>query len=127
MPFYYEIDKIKYKESLKSTKNKKLYLNDKIYILLKMSIFGRNYITMLLYEFIIYIIFISIKNTEIIHTILLLPILFFNKTLKSIIISIRINFKQFFVTFFLIFLIIYVFSNVYFFFHFCSYILIYSI
>ena len=117
LPFYYEIDKIKYKESLKSTKNKKLYLNDKIYILLKMSIFGRNYITMLLYEFIIYIIFISIKNTEIIHTILLLPILFFNKTLKSIIISIRINFKQFFVTFFLIFLIIYVFSNVYFFFH----------
>ena len=72
---------------------------------------------MFLYEFFVCILCLSIKNSEIIYTLLLLPILFISKTLKSIIISIRLNFKQFCLTLFLAFFIIYIFSNLYFFFH----------
>jgi hypothetical protein len=117
LPLYFQIDQIKYKELLKINKNKKLNLYDKIYVLFNMCIFGRNYISMFLYEFFVCILCLSIKNSEIIYTLLLLPILFISKTLKSIIISIRLNFKQFCLTFFLAFFIIYIFSNLYFFFH----------
>ena len=114
---YYQIDQIKYKEAFKISKNKKLKIQDKINIIFKMCIFGRNYISMIIYEFIVCIFFITIKNSQIINAILLFPILYLSKTLKSIIISVQLNYKQFLVTFFLIFIIIYVFSNLYFFFH----------
>ena len=48
---------------------------------------------------------------------MLLPILYINKTLKSIIISIKLNYRQFCLTFCLAFFIIYIFSNLYFFFY----------
>ena len=116
LPLYYQIDQIKYKEEYKTNKNKKLSFIDKIYILVKMSIFDRNYISMFIYELIVCILCISIKNTGIIQSFLLLPILYINKTLKSIIISVQLNYKQFLLAMSLSFLIIYVFSNIYFFF-----------
>ena len=116
LPLYYQIDQIKYKEEYKTNKNKKLSFIDKIYILFKMSIFDRNYILMFIYELIVCILCISIKNTGIIQSFLLLPILYINKTLKSIIISIKLNYKQFLLAMSLCFLISYAFSNIYFFF-----------
>ena len=117
LPLYYRIDQIKYKESFKIYKNKKILLYDKIYILFKMSIFGRNYISMLIYEFFICIICLLFKDNIIAFAFLLLPIFFINRTLKILLISIKINYSQFLLTFFLAFFIIYIFSNMYFFFY----------
>ena len=117
LPLYYRIDQIKYREIFKIYKNRKLCFYDKIYILFKMNFFGRNYIFLLIYEFIINIICLSIKNSHIIYSFLLLPIFYLNKTLKNIMTSIRLNFIQFCLTFCLAFIIIYIFSNFYFFFY----------
>ena len=95
LPLYYLIDQIKYKEQYKSNKNNKLTFCDKIYILFKMSIFDRNYILMFIYELIVCILCLSIKKSGIMQSFLLLPILYINKTLKSIIISVQLNYNQF--------------------------------
>ena len=116
LPLYFKIDQIKYREIFKINKNKKLCLSDNIYVLFKMGLFDRNYISMLLYEFIISIISITIEQSEIIFAFLLLPILIINKTLKNIMISVKLNYKPFFLTFCLAFIIMYIFSNIYFFF-----------
>ena len=116
LPLYYREDKINYREIFKKDKHKKLNIFEKIYVLIKMCIFGRNYINMLIYEFILCIICLSIKRSEILYPFLIFPIIFINKTLKNITISIRLNFKQFCLTFCFAFIIIYVFSNLYFFF-----------
>ena len=116
LPLYYKIDQIKYKEMNKINKNKKLYILDKLYVLFRMSFIDRNYISMLIYEFVIGIICISSNRSEIIYAFLLLPILVINKTLKNIMISIKLNYRQFTLTFCLAFIIMYIFSNVYFFF-----------
>jgi hypothetical protein len=115
LPLYYKIDQIKYKE-IHLSKNKKLSFYDKIYILFKMGFFDRNYISMLMYEFIVNVICVVIKRTEMIYAFLLLPILYINKILKNIMISIRLNYHQFLLTFFLVFILAYIFSNFYFFF-----------
>jgi len=115
LPLYYKIDQIKYKE-IHICKNKKLSFYDKIYILFKMGFFDRNYISMLIYEFIINILCVAIKRSEIIYAFLLLPILFINKILKNIMISIRLNYHQFLLTFIFSFILAYIFSNFYFFF-----------
>jgi hypothetical protein len=117
LPLYYRIDSIKYREKFKIYKKKKLGFSDKLYIILKMNFFGRNYIFLLIYEFVIMIICLSIKNSEIIISFLLLPVFYLNKTLKNIISSIKLNYRQFFLTFCLTFIIIYIFSNFYFFFY----------
>ena len=116
LPLYYREDKIKYREIFKKDKSKKLNILEKLYIIIKMCIFGRNYIKMLIFEFLMCIVCLIIKRSEILYPFLVIPIIFINETLKNIIISIRLNFKQFCLTFCFAFIIIYVFSNVYFFF-----------
>ena len=116
LPLYYREDKINYREIFKKDKHKKLNIIEKIYILIKMCILGRNYIKMLIYEFILCIICLVTKRSEILYPFLIIPIIFINKTLENITISIRLNFKQFCLTFCFAFIIIYVFSNLYFFF-----------
>ena len=115
LPLYYKIDQIKYKE-IHISKNKKLSFYDKVYILLKMGLFDRNYISMLIYEFIVNIVCVSIRRSEIIYAFFLLPILTINRILKNIMISIRLNYHQFLLTFFFGFILAYSFSNLYFFF-----------
>jgi len=115
LPLYYREDKINYREIFKIDKHKKLNILEKLYVLIKMCIFGRKYIKMLIYEFILCIICLIIKRSEILYPFLIIPIIFINKTLKNITISIRLNFKQFCLTFCFAFIIIYVFSNLYFF------------
>ena len=112
LPLFYRLDKVKYKEIYK--KGNLLTLFDKIYIL-KMCIIDRDYISMLIYEFIVCSLCLIIKN-NIFYTFLLLPILFINKTLKSLIISIKLNFYQFCLTFCFAFIIIFIFSDINFFF-----------
>ena len=116
LPLYYRIDKIKYIEVFKKDKNKSLYYIEKLYIIFKMCILDRNYISILIYEFIICLLILIIKKSEIFIAFLLLPILYINKTLKSLVISIKLNFKQFFVTFIFAFMLILVFAAIYFFF-----------
>jgi len=116
LPLYYKIDQIKYKEMNNINRNKKLFFINKLYVLFRMSIIDRNYISMLIYEFVIGIICISSRRSEIIYAFLLLPILIINKTLKNIMISIKLNYRQFSLTLCLAFIIMYIFSNVYFFF-----------
>ena len=116
LPLYYREDKINYREIFKKDKSKKLNIFDKLYILIKMCVFGRNYIKMLIYEFLMCIVCLIIKRSEVLYPFLVIPVIFINRTLKNIIISIRLNFKQFCLTFCFAFIIIYVFSNLYFFF-----------
>ena len=114
LPLYYRLDKVKYRELFKKDKSKKLNILEKIYILLYMCLLQRNYIKMILYESFVCIICLII-NSEIIYGFFLLPILYLNKTLKSLVISIQLQFKQFVVTFFFTFILIYVFTNIYYF------------
>ena len=116
MPLYYRLDKVRYIETFKKDNNKKLCFLEKLYIIFKMCILGRNYISVLLYEFIICLISVLIKKSKIFIAFLLLPILYINKTLKSLVISIKLNFKQFFVTFVFCFMLIFIFADIYFFF-----------
>ena len=116
LPLYYKIDQIKYKEINKINKSKKLNFLNKLYILFRMSFIDRNYISILIYEFALGIVCITSKDSQIIYAFLLLPILFINKTLKNIMISIQLNYRQFTLTLCLAFIIMYIFSNVYFFF-----------
>ena len=80
-----------------------------------MCIIDRDYISMLIYEFIVCSLCLIIKN-NISYSLLLLPILIINKTLKSLIISIKLNFYQFCLTFCFAFIIIFIFSEINFFF-----------
>ena len=116
LPLYFKIERIKYREIFELYKKKKLYFYNKIYILIKNGFFQRNYIFMLVYDFIFSILILILKRNLIIYALLLLPILFISRTLKNILISIRLNFDEFFLTFFIAFIIMYLFSNVYFFF-----------
>ena len=71
---------------------------------------------MIIYEFFLSIVCLNIKKSEILYPFLLIPILFINKTLKNIIISIKLNLSEFSLTFCFAFIIIYIFANIYFFF-----------
>ena len=115
LPLYFKIERIKYKEIFE-LKTKKLHFYHKIYILFKNRFFQRNYIFMLVYDFVFSIIILILKRNLIIYALLLLPILLISRTLKNILVSIRLNFDEFFLTFFIAFIIMYLFSNIYFFF-----------
>ena len=116
LPLYFKIERIKYRENFEFYKKKKLYFYNKIYILFKNGFFQRNYIFMLIYDFAFSILILIFKRNIIIYSLLLLPILFISRTLKNILISIRLNYDEFFLTFFIAFIIMYLFSNIYFFF-----------
>jgi hypothetical protein len=115
LPLYFKIERIKYKEIFE-LKTKKLHFYHKIYILFKNRFFQRNYIFMLVYDFVFSIIILILKRNLIVYALLLLPILLISRTLKNILVSIRLNFDEFFLTFFIAFIIMYLFSNIYFFF-----------
>ena len=116
MPLYYRLDKIIYMEENNISDKNKLTLFDKIKIILIKSIWDRDYISTLIFEFFISLIGAIMKRGEIIYPFLLLAILDLNLDLKNIIISVKEKYKELGLTFVLMVLIMYVFSNVAFFF-----------
>ena len=118
MPLYYKIDRLKYMEENNIPNKKQLKIYQKIYIILIMTIYKRNCITTLIYEFIFSLIGAFMKRGEMIYAFLLLPIIDLNNILKNIIISMKLQYKEVCLTFFFAAIIMYVFSNlIYFFFN----------
>ena len=118
MPLYYKIDRLKYMEENNILNKKHLKFYQKIYIILVMTIYKRDYITTLIYEFIFSLIGAFMKRGEMIYAFMLLPIIDLNNILKNIIISMKLQYDDVCLTFFFASIIIYVFSNlVYFFFN----------
>ena len=118
MPLYYKIDRLKYIEENNIQNKKNLTICQKIYIIVIMTIYDRDYILTLIYEFIFSLIGAIMKRGEIIYAFLLLPIIDLNNILKNIIVSIRLRYKEVALTFLLAFIIMYLFSNMaYFFFN----------
>ena len=116
MPLYYRLDKILYMEENNISNKNKLSLFDKIKIILIKSIWDRDYISTLIFEFIISLVGAIMHRGEIIYPFLLLAILDLNLDLKNIIISVKEKYKELGLTFLLMVLIMYMFSNIAFFF-----------
>ena len=116
MPLYYRLDKIIYMEENNITDKNKLKFFDKFKIAVINTIWHRDYISTLIFEFIISLIGAIMKRGEIIYPFLLLAILDLNLGLKNIIISVQEKYKELALTFVLMVLIMYVFSNIAFFF-----------
>ena len=113
LPLYYELDKIKYYEE--NSHKKVLNLKDKLYIILIMAIYNRNYINSLIYLFVVTIFTSILKRGQIIFPFLLLAIIDLNQTLKNVILSIKLRGKEFFLCFFLAFIFMYGLANIAFF------------
>ena len=116
MPLYYKIDRLKYMEENNIPNKNNLGLFQKIYIISVMTIYNRDYISTLIYEFIFSIIGTIMKRGEIIYAFLLLPIIDLNNILKNIIVSIKLQYNEVGLTFFFAAMIIYSFSNLAYFF-----------
>ena len=102
MPLYYKIDSLKYMEENNIANKKQLKLYQKIYIILIMTIYKRQYITTLIYEFIFSLIGSIMKRGEIIHAFLLLPIIHLNNILKNILVSMKLQYNDICLTFFML-------------------------
>ena len=112
---FFKQAKIYYKE-IKKSKGNKINKFEKFYIIIQTIILRGNYIIPLIYEFFVCIMCISFKQRKIMYPLLLIPILFLNKTLKNMTRSIKINFKSFILTLMYAFIIVYIFANLTFFF-----------
>ena len=116
MPLYYKIDRLKYMEENNIQNKKNLTICQNIYIIIIMTIYDRDYILTLIYEFIFSIIGTIMERGEIIYAFLLLPIIDLNNILKNIIVSIKLQYNEVGLTFFFAAMIIYSFSNLAYFF-----------
>ena len=114
MPLYYILDKFKYIEEKKIKENQLSFWN-KAQIMIVNSIVGRDYITSLLYMFIISLVGSLMKRGEIIYAFLLLAILDLNQTLKGIAISIKLRGPELGASFLLLIFLVYFYSNIGFF------------
>ena len=115
LPLYYKVNIIDYLK-MRKKKTKIMGIFDKIYItLIILGLKGDN-ILPLIYEFLVCFLCLITKQRKIIYPFLLIPILYINKTLRNIIVSIKLNLYSFTLTFFFAFIIMYVLSNIYFFF-----------
>ena len=113
LPLYYKLDKIKFFQQ--NIHKKTLNIRDKLYIIIVMAIYERNSITSLIYLFIVSIISSCLKRGQIIFPFLLLAIIDLNETLKNVILSIKLRYKEFALCFFLAFIIMYGLANIAFF------------
>ena len=114
MPLYYILDKYKYIEENKVNENHLTFWN-KSYIIIFGAIIGRDYITTLLYMFIISLIGAIMKRGEIIYSFTLLAIVDLNPTLKGITMSIKLRGPELFASFLLLIFLVYFYSNLGFF------------
>ena len=114
MPLYYLLDKFKYMEEGKLTENQLTFWN-KTSIMIFDSIIGRDYITSLIYMFLISLIGTIMRRGEIIYAFTLLAILDLNNTLKGIAISIKLRGPELGASFLLLIFLVYFYSNIGFF------------
>ena len=115
LPLYYTINKIDYIK--KENEKKKLKFIQKVIIISQILINKGDNILPLIYEFIVCLLCILLKQGKMIYPFLLIPILYINKTLRNIILSIKMNIYSFTLTFCFASIIMYLFSNLYFFFY----------
>ena len=116
MPLYYRLDKIKYMETHKITDKKQLTTMNKIQIALYDTIYVRNYITTLIFLFIVSLIGAILTRGEIAYPFLLLAIVNLNPTLKNIVLGIKMKYLELILTYLLAIIIMFVFSNLGFYF-----------
>ena len=114
MPLYYLLDKFKYIEERKIKENQLSFWN-KTSIMIFDTLIGRDYITSLLYMFLISLIGSIMTRGEIIYAFVLLAILDLNQTLKGIAISIKLRGPELGASFLLLIFIVYFYSNIGFF------------
>ena len=114
MPLYYLLDKYKYMEEEKINENQLTFWN-KASIMILHTIIGRDYITSLLYMFIISFIGSIMSRGEIIYAFTLLAVLDLNQTLKGIAISIKLRGPELGASFLLLIFLVYFYSNIGFF------------
>ena len=114
MPLYYLLDKYKFMQEGKLKENQLTFWN-KASIMILDTIIGRDYITSLLYMFIISLIGAIMKRGEIIYAFTLLAILDLNQTLKGIAISIKLRGPELGASFLLLIFLVYFYSNLGFF------------
>ena len=115
LPLYYKINKVDYLK-MRKKKNRKMSIFDKLYITILILNLKGEHILPLIYEFFVSLICILLKQRNILYPFLLIPILYINKTMRNILLSIQLNFYPFILTFFFAFIIMYLLANIYFFF-----------
>ena len=116
MPLYYKIDRLKYMEENNIQNKRHLKICQKAYIIIVMTIYDRDYILTLIYEFIFSLIGALMERGEIVYAFLLLPIIDLNNILKNIIVSVKLQYNEVCLTFFFAAIIMYAFSNIAYFF-----------
>ena len=114
MPLYYILDKYKYMEETKLKENQLSFWN-KSSIVIFDTIIGRDYISTLIFMFIISLIGTILERGEIVYAFILLTILDLNQTLKGIAISIKLRGPELGASFLLLIFIVYFYSNIGFF------------
>ena len=114
MPLYYILDKYKYLEEGKLNENQLTFWN-KAYIMIVDTIIGRDYITTLIYMFIISLVGTIMNRGEIIYAFTLLAIIDLNQTLKGITLSIKLRGPELLASFLLLIFLVYFYSNIGFF------------
>ena len=117
IPLYYEIELIRYLDKHK-IKRGDISLWTKIYLIIYEAIIERDHINSLLFMAISGTIAIAFPQgeLEIFYSFMVLTVVNLSPTLKNIMLSIRIKYKELFATMILTFIIIYVFSNIGFYF-----------
>ena len=116
MPLYYRLDKIKFMEQHKITKKSDLTIWNKIYIALYYSVWVRDYITSLIYLFVVSLVGSIMVRGEPAYPFLLLAIMNLNSSLKTIIQSVKNNYRDLITNYVLMIIVMYFYSNLGFFF-----------
>ena len=115
LPLYYTVNKIDFIK--KENGKNKIKIFGKIVIFFQILKNKGDNILPLIYEFIVCLLCILLKQGKMMYPFLLIPILYINKTLRNIILSIKMNIHSFTLAFSFAFIIMYLFSNLYFFFY----------
>ena len=116
MPLYYRLDKIKFMEQHKIAKKSDLTIWNKIYIALYYSVWVRDYITSLIYLFFVSLVGSIMVRGEPAYPFLLLAIMNLNSSLKTIIQSVKNNYRDLITNYVLMIIVMYFYSNLGFFF-----------
>ena len=114
LPLYYKLDKLKFTHSFRI--KQKLKLRHKLYIIFFMTILERNYILILLYE-VIFGLCALIFESKVFIVFTLLPVVYLNETLNSLLFIVRKNSKEILLLGFMSCIVMYTLANFAYFFY----------